>query len=74
MSTYSPLPEARADHSPRCDAYQRAEAGHSVLFLLDEFLSLKHFPEFRDDAIRTHTSAGVRLWVLPPEPGDASKE
>lgn len=34
-----------------------------VLFVLDEFLSLGPFPQFRD-AIRTHASAGVRLWFF----------
>lgn len=34
-----------------------------VLIVLDEFLSLGHFPEFRD-AIRTHAGAGVRLWFF----------
>lgn len=34
-----------------------------VLFVLDEFLSLGPFPEFRD-AIRTHAGAGVRLWFF----------
>jgi type IV secretion system protein VirD4 len=34
-----------------------------VLFILDEFLALGSFPEFRD-AIRTHASAGVRLWFF----------
>jgi len=34
-----------------------------VLFILDEFLALGSFPEFRD-AIRTHAGAGVRLWFF----------
>ena len=34
-----------------------------VLFVLDEFLSLGPFPQFRD-AIRTHAGAGVRLWFF----------
>lgn len=34
-----------------------------VLFLLDEFLNIGPFPEFRA-AIRTHASAGVRLWFF----------
>jgi type IV secretion system protein VirD4 len=34
-----------------------------VLFVLDEFLALGPFPKFRD-AIRTHASAGVRLWFF----------
>lgn len=34
-----------------------------VLFVLDEFLSLGAFQEFRD-AIRTHAGAGVRLWFF----------
>ncbi len=34
-----------------------------VLFVLDEFLSLGAFPQFRD-AIRTHAGAGVRLWFF----------
>jgi type IV secretion system protein VirD4 len=34
-----------------------------VLFVLDEFLSLGAYPEFRD-AIRTHAGAGVRLWFF----------
>lgn len=34
-----------------------------VLFVLDEFLQLGPFPEFRD-AIRTHAGAGVRLWFF----------
>jgi type IV secretion system protein VirD4 len=34
-----------------------------VLFVLDEFLSLGPFPQFKD-AIRTHAGAGVRLWFF----------
>lgn len=34
-----------------------------VLFVLDEFLSLGYFPQFRE-AIRTHAGAGVRLWFF----------
>lgn len=34
-----------------------------VLFVLDEFLSLGFFPEYRN-AIRTHAGAGVRLWFF----------
>ncbi|MFK0207188.1 type IV secretory system conjugative DNA transfer family protein [Agrobacterium sp. NPDC090283] len=34
-----------------------------VLFVLDEFLNIGPFPEFRD-AIRTHAGAGVRLWFF----------
>ncbi|MFB7143348.1 type IV secretory system conjugative DNA transfer family protein [Agrobacterium deltaense] len=34
-----------------------------VLFVLDEFLSIGPFPEYRD-AIRTHAGAGVRLWFF----------
>ncbi|GAA3075523.1 type IV secretory system conjugative DNA transfer family protein [Rhizobium viscosum] len=34
-----------------------------VLFVLDEFLNIGRFPEYRD-AIRTHAGAGVRLWFF----------
>lgn len=34
-----------------------------VLFVLDEFLSLGPFPQFKS-AIRTHAGAGVRLWFF----------
>jgi type IV secretion system protein VirD4 len=34
-----------------------------VLFVLDEFLSLGTFTQFRD-ALRTHAGAGVRLWFF----------
>ncbi len=34
-----------------------------VLFVLDEFLNMGAFPEYRD-AIRTHAGAGVRLWFF----------
>lgn len=34
-----------------------------VLFILDEFLNIGPFPEYRD-AIRTHAGAGVRLWFF----------
>lgn len=34
-----------------------------VLFMLDEFLNIGAFPEYRD-AIRTHAGAGVRLWFF----------
>ncbi|TBD04564.1 transporter [Rhizobium leguminosarum] len=34
-----------------------------VLFILDEFLNLGPFPEFRA-AIRTHAGSGVRLWFF----------
>jgi len=39
-----------------------------VLFVLDEFLSLGPFAEFRN-AIRTHASAGVRLWFFLQDMG-----
>ncbi|XHE11771.1 type IV secretory system conjugative DNA transfer family protein [Agrobacterium deltaense] len=34
-----------------------------VLFIMDEFLNIGPFPEYRD-AIRTHAGAGVRLWFF----------
>lgn len=34
-----------------------------VLFVMDEFLTLGHFPPFLS-ALRTHRDAGVRLWYL----------
>lgn len=34
-----------------------------VLFVLDEFLNIGPFPEYRD-AIKTHAGAGVRLWFF----------
>ncbi|UIY31003.1 TraG/TraD/VirD4 family protein [Neorhizobium galegae] len=34
-----------------------------VLFVLDEFLNIGPFPEYRD-AINTHAGAGVRLWFF----------
>jgi len=34
-----------------------------VLFVLDEFLNIGAFPEYRD-AINTHAGAGVRLWFF----------
>ncbi|WP_313906145.1 type IV secretory system conjugative DNA transfer family protein [Rhizobium leguminosarum] len=34
-----------------------------VLFVLDEFLNIGAFPEYRD-AIRTHAGAGIRLWFF----------
>ncbi len=34
-----------------------------VLFVLDEFLSIGPFPEYRE-AIKTHAGAGVRLWFF----------
>lgn len=34
-----------------------------VLFMLDEFLNIGPFPEYRD-AISTHAGAGVRLWFF----------
>ncbi|CAG0991329.1 hypothetical protein GPROT1_03038, partial [Gammaproteobacteria bacterium] len=34
-----------------------------VLFILDEFLQLGPYPQFRN-AIRTHAGAGVRLWFF----------
>ncbi|MDA5633144.1 MULTISPECIES: type IV secretory system conjugative DNA transfer family protein [Rhizobium/Agrobacterium group] len=34
-----------------------------VLFVLDEFLNIGPFPEYRD-AIRTHAGAGIRLWFF----------
>lgn len=39
-----------------------------VLFVLDEFLSLGPFQDFRN-AIRTHASAGVRLWFFLQDMG-----
>jgi type IV secretion system protein VirD4 len=41
----------------------RAQPDISVLFVLDEFLALGPFEEFRN-AIRTHAGAGVRLWFF----------
>lgn len=40
----------------------------SILFILDEFLSLGPFQDFRN-AIRTHASAGVRLWFFLQDMG-----
>ncbi|WP_245441219.1 type IV secretory system conjugative DNA transfer family protein [Neorhizobium sp. T7_12] len=34
-----------------------------VLFMLDEFMNIGPFPEYRD-AINTHAGAGVRLWFF----------
>lgn len=34
-----------------------------VLFVLDEFLNIGSFPDYRD-AIRTHAGAGIRLWFF----------
>ena len=34
-----------------------------VLFVLDEFLNIGPFPEYRD-AIHTHAGAGIRLWFF----------
>jgi type IV secretion system protein VirD4 len=34
-----------------------------VLFMLDEFLNIGPFPDYRD-AIRTHAGAGIRLWFF----------
>lgn len=39
-----------------------------VLFVLDEFLALGPFPEFKN-AIRTHAGAGVRLWFFLQDMG-----
>ncbi|MAW88074.1 MAG: transporter [Phyllobacteriaceae bacterium] len=39
-----------------------------TLFVLDEFLALGPFPEFRD-AIRTHAGSGVRLWFFLQDMG-----
>ncbi|HEY0329892.1 MAG TPA: type IV secretory system conjugative DNA transfer family protein [Rhodopseudomonas sp.] len=39
-----------------------------VLFVLDEFLSLGPFADFRN-AIRTHAAAGVRLWFFLQDMG-----
>jgi type IV secretion system protein VirD4 len=44
-----------------------------VLFVLDEFLSLGPFAEFRD-AIRTHAGAGVRLWFFLQDVGSLEFE
>lgn len=45
---------------------------YPVLFVLDEFLSLGPFNEFRS-AIRTHASAGVRLWFFLQELGELQR-
>lgn len=39
-----------------------------VLFVLDEFLALGPFPEFKN-AIRTHAGSGVRLWFFLQDMG-----
>lgn len=44
-----------------------------VLFVLDEFLALGPFEEFRD-AIRTHAGAGVRLWFFLQDVGSLEVE
>lgn len=63
MSTYSPYLKLVLTTALDAMLINERKPDIPVLFLLDEFLSLKHFPEFRD-AIRTHTSAGVRLWFF----------
>ncbi len=45
-----------------------AKPKYPVLFVLDEFLSLGPFADFRN-AIRTHASAGVRLWFFLQDMG-----
>jgi type IV secretion system protein VirD4 len=45
-----------------------AKPKHPVLFILDEFRSLGPFADFRN-AIRTHASAGVRLWFFLQDMG-----
>jgi type IV secretion system protein VirD4 len=52
------------------DAMQEnpAKPKYPVLFVLDEFLSLGPFADFRN-AIRTHASAGVRLWFFLQDMG-----
>lgn len=63
MSAYSPYLKLVLTTALDAMLINEKKPDIPVLFLLDEFLSLKHFPEFRD-AIRTHTSAGVRLWFF----------
>lgn len=63
MSTYSPYLKLVLTTALDAMLVNEKKPDIPVLFLLDEFLSLKYFPEFRD-AIRTHTSAGVRLWFF----------
>jgi type IV secretion system protein VirD4 len=63
MSSYSPYLKLVLSTALDAMLLNERKPDIPVLFLLDEFLSLKHFPEFRD-AIRTHTSAGVRLWFF----------
>lgn len=45
-----------------------AQPKYPVLFVLDEFLSLGPFADFRN-AIRTHAAAGVRLWFFLQDMG-----
>lgn len=46
----------------------RAKPAIPVLFVLDEFLALGSFPEFRN-AIRTHAGLGARLWFFLQDVG-----
>ncbi|TRL37608.1 transporter [Methylosinus sporium] len=73
MKPYSPW--LRVVLKSALDAMLRSPAKPEipVLFVLDEFLALGPFAEFRD-AIRTHAGAGVRLWFFLQDVGSLELE
>lgn len=63
MTTYAPVLRMVLKAALDAMSRNRVVPKIPVLFVLDEFLQLGPFNEFRD-AIRTHAGAGVRLWFF----------
>jgi type IV secretion system protein VirD4 len=63
MTTYAPVLRLVLKAALDAMLRNRTIPKIPVLFILDEFLQLGPFNEFRD-AIRTHAGSGVRLWFF----------
>lgn len=63
MQPYAPVIRMTLKAALDAMARNRTKPAIPVLFVLDEFLQLGPFPEFRD-AIRTHAGMGVKLWFF----------
>jgi len=72
IETYAPVLKVILKSALDGTSETQRKPKYPVLFVLDEFLSLGPFPEFRS-AIRTHASAGVRLWFFLQELGELQK-
>lgn len=68
LEPYAPFVKVLLKHALDAMLDNPAKPEIPVLFVLDEFLSLGPFADFRN-AIRTHASAGVRLWFFLQDMG-----